>query len=72
MNGPTFSKIACVVLYRRFISSSCLNMCDTHEIARSDNVHLQSVQTSERLRECLRQSSLLLPYTTPYMNRDCD
>jgi hypothetical protein len=46
-----------------FPAAVYIHMCDTHEIARINTVQctVQSMQTSERLRECLRKSSLHLP-----------
>ncbi len=58
MNRPQFSKRACAV---RFISKSYLYIHVGCTRGSQVVTAVQSVQTSERLRECARQSSLLLP-----------
>ncbi len=64
MNRPPFSKSACVRKYCNGLFPAALytHMYDTRgSQVRTTSVQVQSVQTSERLRECEKKLSLLLP-----------
>ncbi len=58
------------MLFRRRAILSCKEVINMHEVVHCTYMYehepvVQSVRTSERLRECVRQSSLLLPLQSP-------